>query len=176
MNMRTRKRTKANIDKVIVFCFAAVVVSMMSGCNDGKADAPKNNNNTMANDVLQTDFSNKAKVDLQPTTGVSGKGEATITYNQETKVMSVEVQVTGLEPDSEYMQHIHQGNCAEYGDIIHSLDNLKANGDGEASTTNTFQDVEQFDVSNMVLNIHQGPDMVGDNANQMSCGIVIASE
>jgi hypothetical protein len=126
--------------------------------------------------VLQTDFSNKATVNLQPTEGGTATGEATMTYNEETKVLSVEVKATGLEPDSEHLQHLHTGTCTEYGDVIHQLDNLKANADGEASSTNTFQNVEKFDAANMVLNIHQGADMEGDNAKQISCGIVTASE
>jgi Tfp pilus assembly protein PilW len=186
--MKITSGIKTSLKKIMMVSLSAVVIMVMSGCsgnntnnasnadNVNNANSANSNNNTKTNDVLQTDFSNTATVKLQPTEGGTAAGEATITYNEETKVMSVEVEATGLEPDSEHLQHLHSGTCEEYGDVIHPLDTLKADGDGEASSTNTFQDVEKFDVANMVLNIHQGADLEGDNANQISCGIVQASE
>ena len=168
-------QAKTILKQMMVISLSVVVILIMSGCGDDNQNTTDIINNTDANDVLQTDFSNNATVNIQPVEGGTATGEATITYNDETKVMSVEVKATGLEPDSEHMQHIHSGTCEEFGDIIYPLDNLKADGNGEASSTNTFQDVEKFDAANMILNIHHGPDMEGDNPKQISCGIVTAS-
>ncbi len=179
--MSINMRKEGALKKMILVGLGVIMITVISGCSDNNMNTTNNtdvkdNNQTSTNEVLQTDFSSKAAVALQPIGGGTVTGESAITYNEETKVMSVEVEVTGLDPDSEHVQHIHVGTCEEPGEAIHPLDNLKANADGEASTTNTFQDVEQFDVANMVLNIHQGADLEGDNAKQISCGIVVASE
>lgn len=185
--MRTSIRREGIMKRIIVVGLGAIVITVMSGCtgesinannknpsNDTSMNA--NSGNTTTNEVLKTDFANEALVALQPIAGGTVAGEAAITYNEETKVMSVEVSAAGLEPESEHVQHIHAGTCEEPGEAVYPLDNLKANGDGEASTTNTFQDIEAFDVANMVLNIHKGADLEGDNAQQIACGTVLASE
>jgi cytoskeletal protein RodZ len=184
MRTNTTERARTSLNKILMVFLGIIVIAIISGCSDNNTNAKNATNSTNAtssdnnktNEVLHTDFSSEAVVSVQPTDGGTAIGDATITYNEETKVMSVEVKVAGLKPDSEHVQHIHSGTCKEYGDAIYSLDNLKANADGEASTTNTFQDVEKFDVANMILNIHQGSDLEGDNAKQISCGVVMASE
>lgn len=111
-------------------------------------------------------------------------GTATITKTDD-GYSHVVVEVTGLEPNTEHMNHIHVGpSCENPGDHLVSLENLVADAQGNATATtearadDAGQPVTFDSVTNgsRILVIHAGPDGSTEaNKQHLACGVISAS-
>jgi Cu/Zn superoxide dismutase len=114
--------------------------------------------------------------------GVTGTATITKTTDGYSEIV---VEVTGLEPSTEHMNHIHVGpSCTSPADHLIALENLVADAEGNASATTqaredeTGQPVTFDSVTNgsRVLMIHKGPDdSTAENKERLACGTVSAS-
>jgi Cu/Zn superoxide dismutase len=114
--------------------------------------------------------------------GVSGTATITKTADGYSEVV---VQVSGLEPNTEHMNHIHVGpSCDSPGEHLISLENLVADGKGNATaTTQARQDdagqpvlFDSVTNGSRVLVIHRGPNSdTEENKEHLACGTIPAS-
>jgi plastocyanin len=86
--------------------------------------------------------------------------------------LQVQVQVSGLAPNSVHPEHIHAGTCAAGGPITIPLNDLTAGPDGKASSTTIISGPPWFTIPNRgwFINVHRGPTMSDGEATPISCG------
>jgi hypothetical protein len=80
------------------------------------------------------------------------------------------VRLRGLPPNSDHIAHIHLGSCAANGAIDVPLQPLVADGSGNATSVTTVNKAYAIPPAGWYANVHQGPDLQGDNAKPMACG------
>jgi len=80
------------------------------------------------------------------------------------------VRLRGLPPSSKHIAHIHVGSCAANGAIDVPLQPLVADGAGSATSITTVNMDYVIPPAGWYANVHQGPDLQGDNAKPMACG------
>ena len=80
------------------------------------------------------------------------------------------VRLRGLPPSSNHIAHIHVGSCAANGAIDVPLQPLVADGAGSATSITTVNKDYLIPPAGWYANVHQGPDLQGDNAKPMACG------
>jgi hypothetical protein len=85
------------------------------------------------------------------------------------------IRLKGLPPNSNHIAHIHLGTCANNGAIDLPLQPLAADGAGKATSTTTLNKDYVIPAAGWYANVHQGPDLQGDNARPMACGDLQAS-
>ena len=85
-------------------------------------------------------------------------GHAALVWNPQTKNLTVTLSLTSLAPHSVHPSHIQQGSCTCTGAIVYSLNNVVADGHGNAFTTTTISGVaEGIASSGWYINVHHGP-------------------
>ena len=80
------------------------------------------------------------------------------------------IRLKGLPANSNHIAHIHLGSCASNGAIDLPLQPLAADGSGNAASTTTLNRDYVIPAAGWYANVHQGPDLQGDNAKPMACG------
>lgn len=98
----------------------------------------------------------------------SAKG--TITLTTASTSLTVELKITGLQPASIHLSHIHIGSCAARGGIKFALKPVIADDQGTADTRTTVQAVYPPESGSWYVVVHVGPDMTGTNAMYLLCG------
>ncbi|AOW91929.1 hypothetical protein BFN03_02365 [Rhodococcus sp. WMMA185] len=108
-----------------------------------------------------------ADLDMQtpPLEGQTPRGTATLNYNSDDRTLGVEVDVTGLQPDSTHAVHVHSGSCAAQGDVVYPVPDLQADESGSATSTTTIDDVDSPPpATGWYVNVHMGAsDQIADN-------------
>jgi CHRD domain len=103
-----------------------------------------------------------------------GSANAAITGTAEvargTSNFQLTVRLRGLPPSSNHIAHIHVGSCASNGAIDVPLQPLVADGSGNATSITTVNRDYAIPPAGWYANVHQGPDLQGDNAKPMACG------
>lgn len=119
-----------------------------------------------------------AQVVLQSPAGDKSQhvsGNATLTLTGHT--LTVQLTLTGLEPKSQHMVHIHSGSCASQGAVIYPLTLVKADALGNSTTTTTIQNVSAIPASGWYINVHYGTDLSTQTGfDPISCGDVTVSK
>ena len=80
------------------------------------------------------------------------------------------IRLKGLPANSNHIAHIHLGSCASNGAIDLPLQPLAADGAGRAASTTTLNQGYAIPAAGWYANVHQGPDLQGDNAKPIACG------
>jgi hypothetical protein len=80
------------------------------------------------------------------------------------------IRLQGLPPNGNHIAHIHLGSCAANGAIDLPLQPLAADGSGNATSTTTLNKDYAIPPAGWYANVHQGPDLQGDNARPLACG------
>jgi len=108
---------------------------------------------------------------LSPKNNSSVTGNAMLNFIGVGK-LQVQVQVSGLTPNSVHPEHIHAGTCAAGGPITIPLNNLTAGPDGNATSTTIINGPPWFTIPTRgwFINVHQGPTMSDGGATPISCG------
>ncbi len=108
-----------------------------------------------------------------PMQGV-GRANATITGDVEVLVGSgaftITVRLHGLPPGSSHAAQIRLGSCASSGPIDVPLQPLSADSAGLATSTTSVQRPYVIPPQGWYANVHQGPDLQGEQATPMACG------
>ncbi len=113
---------------------------------------------------------------LSPKNSSSVTGNAMMNFIGVGK-LQVQVQVSGLTPNSVHPEHIHGGTCSDGGPIIIPLNDLTAGADGKATSTTIINGPPWFTIPSRgwFINVHQGPTMSDGEAMPIACGDVVKS-
>lgn len=125
-----------------------------------------------------------ATIVLVATASAHVEGTATITSNDDGST-TVVIHVSGFDPNTEHVNHIHVGpSCESPGEHMVTLNPLIASSDGDATaTTEVTTDDSGADVTfdsitngSRVIVIHRGPNTDTDeNKEHLACGAIPAS-
>jgi CHRD domain-containing protein len=102
--------------------------------------------------------------------GVGTTASGTMTVTTGAGTVTVELKITGLQPMSRHVSHIHIGSCASRGGIKFALNYVVADGQGDADTKSTVNAVYPPSSGKWYVVVHAGPDMNGTNAKYLLCG------
>ena len=100
--------------------------------------------------------------------GTTAKGSITVTAGADT--LTVELKIAGLLPKSSHINHIHIGSCTARGGIKFALNQVIADGQGDADIKTTVKAVYPPTTGKWYVVVHAGPDMNGTNAKYLLCG------
>jgi Cu/Zn superoxide dismutase len=102
--------------------------------------------------------------------GVNSTAKGTITVTKETASLTIELKITGLQPDSLHVSHIHIGSCTARGAIQYALNQVVADGQGDADIRTTVKASYPPASGTWYVVVHAGPDMQGTNSKYLLCG------
>ena len=105
-----------------------------------------------------------------PLNGIKTNASGHITVSSDGTSTTIEVVVSGLNPDSSHVSHIHSGTCSRQGGILFALNQVVADGTGAADTRTTIQTKFPPASGTWYVVVHAGPDMQGANATYLLCG------
>jgi Cu/Zn superoxide dismutase len=100
--------------------------------------------------------------------GTTAKGTITVTTGPDT--LTVELKIAGLLPKSSHVNHIHIGTCAARGGIKYALNQVTADGQGDADIKTTVKATYPPTSGKWYVVVHAGPDMNGTNSKYLLCG------
>jgi len=106
--------------------------------------------------------------------GIKTTASGTITLIAEPHSVSIELKITGLQPNSSHVSHIHIGSCQQVGNISLALNQVVADGNGDADTKSTLTASYPPVSGTWYVVVHAGPDMQGTNASYLLCGNLFA--
>lgn len=90
--------------------------------------------------------------------------------------MKVQLVMTGLEPNSQHIAHIHAGSCASQGATLYTLPVIKADDMGKATITTTIQNVATIPATGWYVNVHRSTDLSTQTGfDPIACGDVTLS-
>lgn len=102
--------------------------------------------------------------------GVNSTAKGTITVTKEAASLTIELKITGLQPDSLHVSHIHVGSCTARGAILYALNQVVADGQGDADIRTTVKASYPPASGTWYVVVHAGPDMQGSNSRYLLCG------
>jgi Cu/Zn superoxide dismutase len=106
---------------------------------------------------------------INPEPGVKAAG--TITVFAAANRTTIEVKVSGLQPNSSHISHIHLGSCSQRGPIQFALNQVIADGQGDADVRTTLNNVKfPPTAGTWYVVVHAGPDMQGSSSTYLLCG------
>ena len=104
---------------------------------------------------------------VQNGSGVSGTGDIVTG----TGSFTVTIKLTGMQPNSIHVSHVHDGGCGHPGGIAYNLQSVAADSSGAATTSSTVPAVYSVPASGWYVNVHFGPDFTeAEYAPSISCG------
>lgn len=90
--------------------------------------------------------------------GNEPSGTVTLSWDPQTKLVTAKLQMVGLTPGSSHAMHIHQGSCADQGDILVPFDDVTADQTGAINTSvQSDQPSANGLAAGTLLNIHLAP-------------------
>lgn len=106
--------------------------------------------------------------------GINTPASGTIMVRPGPSTVTIELVITGLAADSSHVAHIHVGSCAQHGNIALALNQVIADGQGNADTRSTLNTTYPPSSETWYVVVHAGPDMQGTNASYLLCGNLFA--
>lgn len=107
-------------------------------------------------------------------TGIDTTATGTITLVVQPGTVTLDLVINGLQPDSKHVSHIHLGSCQQRGSIAIGLNQVTADGQGNAETKTTITAAYPPASGTWYVVVHAGPDMQGTNATYLLCGNLFA--
>ena len=107
-------------------------------------------------------------------TGIDTTATGTITLVIQPGTVTLDLAISGLQPDSKHVSHIHLGSCQQRGSIAIGLNQVTADGQGNAETKTTITATYPPATGTWYVVVHAGPDMQGTNATYLLCGNLFA--
>jgi CHRD domain len=103
--------------------------------------------------------------------GIKTTASGTITVTTQPGSLTLELKITGLQPTSHHVNHIHIGSCQAHGNIKYALNQVVADGDGAADIKTTVKAAYPPASGHWYVVVHVGPDMTTSaNATYLLCG------
>lgn len=84
-------------------------------------------------------------------------GTASLSWDHTTKMLTVQMMLIGLAPNSIHPNHIHEGSCVNEGKVLYPLTNLVADAHGVANATTKINLPNGIPAKGLYLNVHNGP-------------------
>jgi Cu/Zn superoxide dismutase len=106
--------------------------------------------------------------------GINTTASGTVTLTAQPSNLLVEVKITGLQPNSSHVSHIHAGSCQQRGNISLALTTVAADAQGDADAKTTLTASYPPTSGTWYVVVHAGPDMQGTNATYLLCGNLFA--
>ena len=106
--------------------------------------------------------------------GVRATASGTITVTAPPGQMTVRLKITGLQANSSHISHVHIGSCQQNGNIALALNQVIADGQGEADVKTTVKTTYPPANGTWYVVVHAGPDMQGSNSSYLLCGNLFA--
>jgi hypothetical protein len=92
--------------------------------------------------------------------------------------LTVEITMSGLEPNSTHIAHVHKGSCEALGPVLYSLNSVVADASGKGTSTTVVPNVSAIPASGWYVNVHQAStmDALSTQAgfNPIACGNIVA--
>lgn len=130
---------------------ALVCTVLLAGCDLGAGGGTSSGGPSVSATGTTGLASAVAHLAHQPT------GTADLTWEPSSKALTVKMSLTGLAPSSDHAAHIHSGSCGSNGPIVHGLNNVKADAKGDATFSQTIDNVaDGIPANGWYLNIHNG--------------------
>jgi len=105
---------------------------------------------------------------INPEPGVTANG--TIRVAPGPTSTTIELKIISLQAASSHVSHIHLGSCQQRGGIAFALNQVVADGQGNADTRTTLNQRYPPAGGHWYVVVHAGPDMQGSNASYLLCG------
>jgi hypothetical protein len=102
--------------------------------------------------------------------GINTTAKGTITVTTRTGSLSIELAMTGLQPASSHVSHIHVGSCQARGGIKFALNQVVADNNGKADVKTTLNANYPPPSGTWYVVVHAGADMQGSSAVYLLCG------
>jgi hypothetical protein len=102
--------------------------------------------------------------------GVNSPASGTIMLTAAPGTVTVRVVITGLAATSSHVSHIHAGSCDAKGGVVFALNQVVADGQGNADVTTRLDATYPPASGTYYIVVHAGPDLQGPNANYLLCG------
>jgi hypothetical protein len=102
--------------------------------------------------------------------GVKANASGSITVTAPPGQMTVRLKITGLQANSSHISHVHLGSCQQNGNIALALNQVIADGQGEADVKTTVKATYPPANVTWYVVVHAGPDMQGSNSSYLLCG------
>ncbi len=153
-----------------LFVLAGTALLLLAGCG-GKATSTTPTTNHSSVITTSSESSNTATAVLKgiPT------GNATLSWNYTDQMLTVQLTLAGLAPNSIHPAHIHEGSCtaAIPGKVLYGLPNVVANAQGVATLTDKISVPKGIPASGWYINVHNGPTIsTPTQAISIACGNV----
>lgn len=126
--------------------------------------------------VTHRDGSQSAKEALGPTSGNNQHSSGAAQLTLEGRTLTVVLTARGLVPKSTHPAHIHAGSCQSQvpGNIVHTLNNVVADGNGNATVKTVIQNVSSIPDHGWYVNVHFGTDLATQTGfDPILCGNVV---
>jgi hypothetical protein len=121
-------------------------------------------------------------INLQGTTSPDGSVHGNTHFDVKPDSLVVTMSLSGLVPNSTHISHIHAGTCAAQGGIVYMLQTIKADAQGNATTTTTIKnpDFKKLAATKVYVNVHEAGTMDGMNTPQgfdpITCGNMVVNQ
>jgi hypothetical protein len=116
-----------------------------------------------------------ARTELAPAAAYAATAATVhISYDRATRVMTVRVRASGLEPGTRHPNHLHVGQCLNEGPVREVLNVLVADATGKAEATTEIPQSDGIKYGERYVAIHHGPGL--DDQGQyalLTCGDVL---
>lgn len=135
---------------------AAIVAAIVGACGSNSTPSATSSSPTSPGQATTTAAAGAAQI-IVPL-GNEPSGTVTLNWDPQTKFITAKMQMVGLTPGSTHAMHIHQGNCADQGDIL--IPFLDVTADKTGAINDSVMSAQPSDTglsAGTLLNIHLAP-------------------
>jgi hypothetical protein len=107
-----------------------------------------------ANTSTRSDQSVHLPLGSTSATNQAASGSAKLSLDSDK--LTVQITLSGLEPNSTHMAHIHKGSCEAQGGVLYPLNPVVADASGKGTSTTTVDQVASMPGNSWYVNVHLG--------------------
>ncbi len=129
-------------------------------------------------DISNPNHSNTMQVNMRaaPSTSAGETVSGTAQLNLSGQTLTVNLTLSGLEPNSTHAAHIHMGSCESQGPVKYPLNTVKADASGKATVTTTIPNVASIPSTGWYVNVHHSTALSTQTGfDPIACGNVMPS-
>jgi hypothetical protein len=132
-------------------------------------------NITNANTSTKSNQTAHIALDATKASGQSASGTARLSLAN--NKLTVKINVSGLEPNSKHIAHIHKGSCDSQGAVLYTLTPVVADASGHGTSTTVVDNVTSIPAIGWYVNVHEAATMSDLNTqtgfDPLACGDVV---
>lgn len=149
---------------------ALVVLSIACGATDGTAQgSPSPSQSTPSASAKPQGTPKVFRIAAAKKVVTSASGTMTVTSSGSGST-TIQLNIKGLAANSSHVSHIHRGSCSQTGGIAFALNQVVADGNGDAITRTTLKVTFPPTTGTLYVVVHAGADMQGSNSSYLLCG------